>query len=43
MAAYPEPYTDGPFGYEAFDGGFELTAKIKAKDKPLTLTVGRRK
>ena len=38
---YPEPYGDGPFGYEAIDGGFELKSKFKYKDQPVTLTVGR--
>ena len=38
-----DPFGDGPFEYEAFDGGFELRSKLRAQDKPVSLTVGRRK
>jgi hypothetical protein len=40
---HPEPYGDGPFGYEAFDGGFELKSKLKYNDKSWMLTVGKRR
>ena len=38
-----DPFGDGPFEYEPFDGGFELRSKFKAQDKQVALTVGRRK
>jgi hypothetical protein len=38
-----DPFGDGPFEYIPFDGGFELRSKFKAQDKPVSLTVGRRK
>lgn len=41
--AKPDPFGDGPFEYVPFDGGFELRSKFKAQDKPVSLTVGRRK
>ncbi len=38
-----DPFGDGPFQYSAFDGGFELTSKLKGRDnKPVSLTIGRR-
>lgn len=38
-----DPFGDGPFTYETFEGGFILKAKMTTPDdKPLTLTVGRR-
>ncbi len=37
-----DPFGDGPFEYEPFDGGFELRSKFEAADKPVSLTVGRR-
>jgi hypothetical protein len=46
---HPDPFGDGPFGYTAYDGGFELTSKLKyrkeqtAPETPLTLVVGKRK
>ncbi len=43
LKAHPDPYGDGPFGYEAFDGGFVLKSKLTFKDKPWALTVGKRK
>jgi hypothetical protein len=43
LKAHPDPYGGGPFGYEPFDGGFVLTSKLTAQDKPWALTVGRRK
>ena len=41
--AQRDPFGDGPFEYEAFDGGFVLRSKFKVQDKPVSLTVGRRK
>jgi hypothetical protein len=38
-----DPFGDGPFDYMPFDGGFELRSKLKAQDKQVSLTVGRRK
>ncbi len=38
-----DPFGDGPFEYETFEGGFVLRSKFKAQDKPVSLTVGRRK
>ena len=38
-----DPFGDGPFEYIPFNGGFELRSKFKAQDKPVSLTVGRRK
>jgi hypothetical protein len=39
---HPDPVVGGPFEYVAFEGGFELRAKLKGTDdKPLALTVGR--
>ncbi len=38
-----DPFGDGPFEYEPFDGGFVLRSKFKVQDKPVSLTVGRRK
>jgi hypothetical protein len=40
---HPDPVMGGSFEYVAFDGGFELRSKMKAGDKPLTLTVGPKK
>jgi hypothetical protein len=40
---HPEPFGDGPFGHEVFDGGFELKSKLKYTDKSWVLTVGKRK
>jgi len=40
---HPDPVVGGPFNYAPFDGGFELSSKLKAReDKPVTLTVGHR-
>jgi len=40
---HPDPVVGGPFGYVAFDGGFELRSKLKqTDDKPVALTVGLR-
>lgn len=39
---HPDPFGDGPFEYVPFDGGFELRSRLKAPDKPVTLTVGKR-
>ena len=41
--AQRDPFGDGPLEYVPFDGGFELRSKFKANDKPVSLTVGRRK
>jgi hypothetical protein len=38
-----DPFGDGPFEYAPFDGGFELKSKFKVEDKPVSLTVGRRR
>jgi hypothetical protein len=39
----PDPVLGGPFEYAPFDGGFELSSKLKGRDdKPVTLTVGHR-
>jgi hypothetical protein len=38
-----DPFGDGPFDFEPFDGGFVLRSKFKAQDKQVSLTVGRRK
>jgi hypothetical protein len=48
LKAHPDPFGDGPFAFEAFNGGFELQSKLKFKDEkctppPPTLTVGKRK
>jgi hypothetical protein len=43
LQAHPDPYGAGPFAYEAFDGGFELTSQLEYKEKPVKLTVGIRK
>ena len=38
-----DPVTGGSFEYLPFDGGFELSSKLKGRDqKPVTLLVGRR-
>jgi hypothetical protein len=40
---HPDPVGGAPFGYAPFEGGFELSSKLKLQDgKPVTLTVGRR-
>jgi hypothetical protein len=40
---HPDPFGDGPFAYDGFEGGFVLRAKMKLPDgKPMTLTVGQR-
>ncbi len=38
-----DPYDGKPFQFTPFDGGFELRSKLEMKDKPMVLTVGRRK
>ena len=39
----PDPVLGGSFDYAPFDGGFELSSKLKGRDdKPVTLTVGQR-
>jgi hypothetical protein len=39
----PDPVVGGVFDYAPFDGGFELSSKLKSRDgKPVTLTVGHR-
>ncbi|HVS37985.1 MAG TPA: hypothetical protein VMS17_20665 [Gemmataceae bacterium] len=43
VKAQRDPYGDGPFEYVPFDGGFELRSQLKQQDKPISLTVGRRK
>jgi hypothetical protein len=48
LKAHPDPFGDGPFALEAFDGGFELRSKLKFTARkctlpPPTLTVGKRK
>ncbi len=41
---FPDPFGDGPFTYEPFDGGFTLSSKMKPAIGPAwTLTVGRKK
>ena len=40
--AQHDPFGDGPFEYEPFDGGFVLRSKLKVQDKPVSLTVGMR-
>jgi hypothetical protein len=42
LLAHPDPYGNGPFVYEAFDGGYMLQSKLRLKDKPVSLTVGKR-
>jgi hypothetical protein len=37
-----DPFGDGPFEYQATDGGFELKSKFIVQDKPLTLRVGKK-
>ena len=38
-----DPVVGGPFKYVPFEGGFELSSKLKGRDdKPVTLTVGHR-
>ena len=37
-----DPFGDGPFEYSALDKGFELKSKLIYREKPVTLTVGRR-
>jgi hypothetical protein len=37
-----DPAGDGPFEYQATDGGFELKSKLIVQDKPLTLRVGKK-
>jgi hypothetical protein len=39
---FQDPFGNGPFEYRAFDKGFELTSKLLYREKPVTLTVGRR-
>jgi hypothetical protein len=40
---HPDPVGGGLFEYAAFEGGFELSSKLKQQDdKPVTLTAGRR-
>ena len=40
---HPDAIGGGPFEYAAFEGGFELSSRLKQQDdKPVTLTVGRR-
>jgi hypothetical protein len=41
--AQRDPFGDGPFEYQPFDGGFELRSKFQYVDKQVSLTVGRRK
>jgi hypothetical protein len=42
--AFKDPFGDGPFLYESFEGGFELRSQLRADDrKPAVLTVGVRK
>jgi hypothetical protein len=48
LTQHPDPFGDGPFLYTAFDGGFQLSSKLKHKkdekspETPVTLTVGKR-
>ena len=43
LKSNPDPVGGGPFEYVPFDGGFELSSKLKGRDdKPVTLVVGRR-
>jgi len=39
---HKDPFGDGPFGYKATGGGFELTSKLTYKDQPVTLVVGKK-
>jgi hypothetical protein len=43
--AFKDPFGDGPFLYESFEGGFELRSQLRADNgrKPAVLTVGVRK
>jgi hypothetical protein len=42
LKAHPDPYGNGLFVYEAFDGGYVLQSKLQFKEKPVSLTVGKR-
>jgi hypothetical protein len=42
LKAHPDPYGNGPFVYEAFDGGYVLRSKLQLKGKAVSLTVGKR-
>src|SRR5262249_37224460 len=49
LKKHPDPVVGGPFGYVAFEGGFEVRSKVSGRpvphpqdDQPVTLTVGRR-
>jgi hypothetical protein len=39
---HKDPFGDGPFEYQATDGGFELRSKLTYKDQPVTLAVGKK-
>jgi hypothetical protein len=39
---FKDPFGDGPFGYKAFDGGFELTSKLTYKGEPVSLVAGKK-
>jgi len=39
---HKDPFGDGPFGYQATAGGFELKSKFVFKDQPVTLVVGKK-
>jgi hypothetical protein len=42
LKEFKDPFGDGPFEYRALDRGFELKSKLLFRDKPVTLTVGKK-
>src|SRR5262249_55706196 len=43
LKAQRDPFGDGPFERTAFEGGYELRSQLKALDKQVSLTVGKKK
>jgi hypothetical protein len=43
LESIKDPFGDGPFGYKKLDEGFELSSKLQAEGKPVTLVIGQKK
>jgi hypothetical protein len=38
-----DPFGNGPFEYQVLENGFELKSSLRYQEKPVTLTIGRKK
>jgi hypothetical protein len=43
LESIKDPFGDGPFEYRKLDEGFELSSKLQAEGKPVSLVIGQKR